>query len=118
MPEMFRAPHLLAFTELLVFGLGCVTGLALFARLLKNVLTRYRALAMAFLSGVLMGSLVAVWPWRAEVLVSGADGAVALLRPVSPDAVSEPQLALCVLSFAVGLFLVWGVQRLAARQER
>lgn len=107
-----------AFTELLVFGLGCVTGLALFARLLKNVLTRYRALAMAFLSGVLMGSLVAVWPWRAEVLVSGADGAVALLRPVSPDAVSEPQLALCVLSFAVGLFLVWGVQRLAARRER
>ena len=40
-----------------------------------------------------------------------------LLRPVLPGMVTEPQLALCVLSFAVGLFLVWGVQRLAARRD-
>lgn len=106
-----------AFTELLVFGLGCVTGLALFARLLKNVLTSYRALAMAFLSGVLMGSLVAVWPWRAEMLVSGGDAIVTVLRPVLPAAVNEPQTALCALSFATGLALVWGVQALAARRD-
>jgi putative membrane protein len=106
-----------AFTELLVFGLGCVTGLALFARLLKNVLTNYRALAMAFLSGVLMGSLVAVWPWRAEMLVSGGDAVVTLMRPVLPAAVNAPQTALCVMSFAAGLTLVWGVQALAARRD-
>lgn len=106
-----------AVTELLVFGLGCVTGLALFARLLKNVLTSYRALAMAFLSGVLMGSLVAVWPWRAEMLVSGGDAIVTVLRPVLPTAVNEPQTALCALSFATGLALVWGVQALAARRD-
>ena len=64
-----------------------------------------------------MGSLVAVWPWRAEMLVSAGNGAMTLLRPVLPGMVTEPQLALCVLSFAVGLFLVWGVQRLAARRD-
>ena len=114
---VLAAVRSVALTELLVFGLGCVTGLALFARLLKNVLMRYRSLAMAFLSGVLMGSLVAVWPWRAEMLASAGNGAMTLLRPVLPGMVNEPQLALCVLSFAVGLFLVWGVQRLAARRD-
>ena len=51
--------------ELAVLAAGCVTGLLCFARLLDRLLRRHRLIAMAFLSGVLMGSLVTVWPWRA-----------------------------------------------------
>lgn len=104
-------------TELLTLAAGCVTGLALFARLLDRVLKSYRALAMAFLSGVLMGSLVAVWPWRAKIVIESDADTVTVMQPVWPGAVLEPQLGACVASFFAGLLLVWGVQRLASKRD-
>lgn len=104
-------------TELMVLAAGCATGLLCFARLLDRLLRRHRLIAMAFLSGVLMGSLVAVWPWRAPALISG-DGASAITRPVWPIDVMAPQLALCVVAFLVGLALVFGVQWLGSRGAR
>ena len=103
-------------TELSVLAAGCVTGLLLFARLLQHCLLRYRALAMAFLSGVLMGSLVAVWPWRQEVMLNAAEGAISVSRPVLPSMVTDAQLFACVASCLIGCFLVWGTQALASRR--
>ena len=103
-------------TELSVLAAGCVTGLLLFARFLQHCLRRYRALAMAFLSGVLMGSLVAVWPWRQEVLLYAAEGAISVSRPVLPSMVTDAQLFACVTSCLIGCFLVWVTQALASRR--
>lgn len=102
--------------NLMVFAAGCVTGLASFSRLLDALLRSYRMSAMAFLCGVLMGSTVAVWPWRRtlEVVISGE--AAVLTRPVMPLDVAAPQLELCLATFLIGLFFVWAVQLLASRR--
>ena len=102
--------------NLMVFTAGCVIGLASFSRLLDALLRSYRMLAMAFLCGVLMGSLVAVWPWRRtlEVVISGEPAV--LTRPVMPPEVAAPQLELCLATFLIGLLFVWVVQLLAARR--
>lgn len=102
--------------NLTVFAAGCATGLASFSRLLDALLRSYRILAMAFLCGVLMGSLVAVWPWRRtlEVVISGETAV--LTRPVMPPSVAAPQLELCLATFLMGLFFVWVVQLFAARR--
>ena len=102
--------------NLTVFAAGCVIGLASFSRLLDALLRSYRISAMAFLCGVLMGSLVAVWPWRRtlEVVISGETAV--LTRPVMPPDVAAPQLELCLATFLIGLFFVWVVQLLAARR--
>ena len=102
--------------NLMVFAAGCVIGLASFSRLLDALLRSYRMSAMAFLCGVLMGSLVAVWPWRRtlEVVISGETAV--LTRPVMPPDVAAPQLELCLATFLIGLFFVWVVQLLAARR--
>ena len=114
--QVLSAVKTLQVTELSVLAAGCVTGLLLFARLLQHCLQRYRALAMAFLSGVLMGSLVAVWPWRQEVMLNAAEGAISVSRPVLPSMVTEAQLFACVVSCLIGCFLVWGTQALASRR--
>ena len=114
--QVLSAVKTLQVTELSVLAAGCVTGLLLFARLLQHCLQRYRALAMAFLSGVLMGSLVAVWPWRQEVMLSAAEGAISVSRPVLPSMVTDAQLFACVASCLIGCFLVWGTQALASRR--
>ena len=114
--QVLSAVKTLQVTELSVLAAGCVTGLLLFARLLQHCLLRYRALAMAFLSGVLMGSLVAVWPWRQEVMLNAAEGAISVSRPVLPSMVTDAQLFACVASCLIGCFLVWGTQALASRR--
>ena len=103
--------------ELAVLAAGCVTGLLCFARLLDRLLRRHRLIAMAFLSGVLMGSLVTVWPWRATVTGTGGETAL-ITRPVWPVDVVTPQLGLCVIAFVAGLVLVFGVQWLGSRRAR
>ena len=115
--QVLLAVKTLQFTELSVLAAGCVTGLLLFARLLQRCLQRYRALAMAFLSGVLMGSLVAVWPWRQEVLLNTAKGAISASRPVLPSTVTDAQLSACFGACLIGCFLVWGTQALASRRD-
>ena len=114
--QVLSAVKTLQVTELSVLAAGCVTGLLLFARLLQHCLQRYRALAMAFLSGVLMGSLVAVWPWRQEVMLNAAKGAISVSRPVLPSMVTDAQLFACVASCLIGCCLVWGTQALASRR--
>jgi putative membrane protein len=64
----------LQFAELSVFALGCAVGLITFARILNFLLLRARAAMMAFLSGVLLGSLSSVWPWQITVLVDSMGG--------------------------------------------
>lgn len=53
----------------LIFASGCLLGLLLFSRLLKQLLVRYRAITMAVLCGAMIGSLRALWPFRRVLLV-------------------------------------------------
>ncbi|RMD80335.1 MAG: DUF368 domain-containing protein, partial [Lentisphaerae bacterium] len=53
-------------------GLGGVAGLFLFAKLMETLLNRYRELTMAFLTGLMLGSLYAIWPFREAIKVSVA----------------------------------------------
>lgn len=47
-----------------IFMLGCVAGLLCFSRLLGWLLSHLRHITLAFLTGLLIGSLNMVWPWK------------------------------------------------------
>ncbi|TVP88306.1 MAG: DUF368 domain-containing protein [Pseudomonadaceae bacterium] len=47
-----------------VFLLGCIAGLLSFSRILNYLLTHARNVTLAFLTGLLVGSLAKVWPWK------------------------------------------------------
>ncbi len=49
---------------LLVFMLGALTGIVLFVRLLERLLENHHALTLVAMSGLLLGSLRALWPWQ------------------------------------------------------
>lgn len=48
---------------LVVFVLGCVTGLALFSTLLNWLLDNYRNWVIAAMIGLMLGSMRVLWPW-------------------------------------------------------
>ena len=47
-----------------LFGLGCIIGLASFARVLKFLFKRFHNITVAILTGFMIGSLNKVWPWK------------------------------------------------------
>ncbi|MBL4625103.1 MAG: DUF368 domain-containing protein [Flavobacteriales bacterium] len=47
-----------------VFGAGCATGLLGFSRILSWLLNKYNDIALAVLTGFMIGSLNKVWPWK------------------------------------------------------
>lgn len=49
---------------IVLFGMGCLFGLALFSRLLSWLLRRYHTATMQLLLGFIVGSLPVLWPWR------------------------------------------------------
>jgi len=49
---------------LLVFMGGAITGLALFVKVLQHLLTHRRRATLAIMTGLMLGSLRALWPWQ------------------------------------------------------
>ncbi len=50
------------------FGLGLVLGVTFFVPVLRQLLARAHDRTMSFLTGLMAGSLVALWPWKAHYL--------------------------------------------------
>lgn len=64
-----------------IFGLGAITGLALFIRILHWLLDKHHTATMFAMSGLLLGSLRALWPWQTDggdILAPGADAGIVL----------------------------------------
>ncbi len=72
---------------ILVFCLGCGVGLAGFSRVLNYLLEKFHNLTLAFLAGLITGSLMKIWPWKEilETQVIRGKAHVIWGRPIMPD---------------------------------
>jgi putative membrane protein len=59
--DPFSVTHMLI---IIVFCAGCIAGLLSFSRILSYLLTRYQFQALAFLTGLMAGSIEKIWPWK------------------------------------------------------
>ncbi len=90
----------------LVFMAGCAAGLLLFTRLLKWVLSRWHDPTVAWLAGLMAGSLAALWPFRKSETIG--DDNVGFVR-VDLDWINPPTDAntmWTLIAFLVGSGLV------------
>lgn len=79
-PRVLAAVHELQLANLACFASGAVVGLMLFSRLLSWLMHHHIARTLAFLAGILLGSLKIVWPWKLPV--SGVEAAGDKLAPL------------------------------------
>lgn len=88
-----------------VFALGAIAGLAAFVPLLRHLLHAHRRTTLLVMTGLLAGSLRALWPWQEQPdgPAGEAKGPGALLAPYDP--VGGPVL-LALLGAAVVAALV------------
>ncbi|MCE5362723.1 DUF368 domain-containing protein [Pseudomonas anguilliseptica] len=110
-------------TVLLIFASGCLVGIVSFAGFLRWLLARWRDLTLAFLTGLMVGSLNKIWPWK-ETLSWRTDSHGAqvpvLQNNLWPERFAEvsgqdPQVLLAIVLAVAGIALVLGLEWLASR---
>lgn len=97
---------------LALFGLGCVTGLAVFSRFLTWLLSRFTVGTLSLLSGLMLGSLVRLWPFQTISEVEHVDS-ITWNWP-SGDLSTWSSVA----GLIVGAGLILLIQQLAGRRAR
>lgn len=105
---------------IIVFALGCITGLLTFSRVISFLLKKYHNYAIALLSGFMIGSLNKIWPWKKPVLFELIhDEQVPVLeKNVLPSDYLEvtgnsPMLIQAILFMALGFIIVVIIEKVA-----
>lgn len=75
-------PDIRNITILLVFALGCLTGITVFSRVMNFLFNKYPKGTLTLLIGFMLGSLNKIWPWRnvSEILDKASFNPVIISR--------------------------------------
>ncbi|MDD0853750.1 DUF368 domain-containing protein [Halobacteriovorax sp. GB3] len=93
-----------------VFLCGTVTGLLGFSKILNWFMKHYHNLTMAFLTGILIGSMKKVWPWKVIVESKVIRGKVKVIRdanilPSTIDGETVVAFTLIILGFIAVMWM-------------
>lgn len=108
-----------------IFAVGCVIGLLTFSHVLSWVLRSYRDIALTFLTGLMIGTLGKIWPWK-EVLTwrtnSHGEQVPLLEHNLSPftyeHVTGQPSLLVyAIIAMILGLSVVWGLEKYAKHNK-
>ena len=103
---------------MIIFAAGAVCGLLLFSRVLKYFLNNFHEATMAFLIGVLIGSLKKVWPWKKVLETRVVRGKVKVLTEANffPESVDNTVIAAVVLAI-LGFLFVFFLEKIAGSKN-
>ncbi len=110
-------------TIIALFAVGCIVGLLSFARVLKFLFSKYREITITLLTGFMLGSLVKVWPWKANVgdapIIVHSDGREDWMTTnVLPNAFEgDPQMWLAIACAVGGLLLIVVLEMFAPKEK-
>jgi len=115
----------LSIIAVLIFAIGYSLGLAGFSRMINHFLTKYRRPTLAIITGIMLGFLNKVWPWR-EVLEFATnrkgEQVPAFDRSILPwnyfaTTGKDPQVLQAILMMALGVFIVVLIEKIASRHK-
>jgi putative membrane protein len=102
-------------------AIGVIVGLLSFSKLLKWLFTNYKNEMLIVLTGIMLGSLNKVWPWKETVstyLDSHGVTKPLLEQSVSPFSFNgDPKLMSAIVLLIVGFVLILLMEKLAVKKE-
>jgi putative membrane protein len=102
-------------------AIGVIVGLLSFSKLLKWLFTNYKNEMLIVLTGIMLGSLNKVWPWKETVstyLDSHGVTKPILEQSVSPFSFNgDPKLMSAIVLLIVGFVLILLMEKLAVKKE-
>lgn len=102
-------------------GIGVIVGLLSFSKLLNWLFSNYKNEMLIVLTGIMLGSLNKVWPWKETVSTYIDSHGVTkplLEQSISPFSYPEdPQLLMAIVLAIVGFALILLMEKLAVKKE-
>jgi len=95
--------------DLLLLGVGAVSGLILFANLLSWLLKKFHDITIAVLVGFMIGSLNKIWPWKetlSTIMVEGELKPLVEKNILPSPGIPESQFWMALLLAAAGIALI------------
>ena len=102
---------------LFVFGLGCLTGLLSFSRVLRWLLSRWHDATMAVLCGFMLGSLYRLWPFQRDTTPDIETFKHKTFENYLPDAATS-HVGLAFLLCVCGISVVLLLDRIGHQADR
>jgi len=110
---------------LALFLSGCVIGLLTFSHVLSWLLKRFRDLTLVFLTGLMIGTLPKIWPWKETISwrTNSHGEQVPLIQhnlmPSDFEVISSQpaQLGLAVVMMLCAIALVLGLEKFAENRD-
>ena len=101
---------------ILVFCIGCAIGLLGFSRVLNYLLQKFHNLTMAFLTGLIAGSMQKIWPWKEVIETQVIRGKAHVIwgGPTLPTAIDQEFFIAAALA-ALGFVAVLMIERLSSK---
>ncbi|MGF1506072.1 MAG: DUF368 domain-containing protein [Anaerolineae bacterium] len=98
-------------------AIGAGFGIVTFAQLLGWLFKRYRDLTIAFLTGLMIGSLRKIWPWKEVLETTIVDGEELILREMNILPALGPEVFIALGLGAAAFVLVIVLEQLASRGQ-
>ncbi|WP_136467233.1 DUF368 domain-containing protein [Flagellimonas onchidii] len=105
--------------KLLVFVSGAVIGLLSFSKVLKWLLNKYHFQTFAVLTGLIIGSINQVWPWKKVLQTKTFGEKTVVIDDVNvwPSAFEgDNQLILAIILALIGFSLIFILERIASKK--
>lgn len=108
-------------TILSAIAIGVIIGLLSFSKLLKWLFTHYKQEMLVVLTGIMLGSLNKVWPWKKTVstyLDSHQEIKPLLEQSISPFSFDgDAQLTLAIVMAIIGFAIILIMEKLASKKQ-
>jgi len=107
------------------FAMGCVVGLLSFSHVLSALLRRFHDETLLFLTGLMLGTLGIIWPWK-EVLSwrenSQGETVPLAMQNLSPmqfeQVTGQPsEIVPAIICLLVGIGLVWSLEKFGQKSR-
>ena len=110
---------------LLLFALGCICGLLSFSHLLSWLLKHFRDITLVFLTGLMIGTLPKIWPWKETLSwrINSQGEQVPFnqhnLSPSEFEAITSlpSQWVLASIMMILAVLLVLGIEKFAGKKS-
>ncbi|MCG9789753.1 DUF368 domain-containing protein [Vibrio barjaei] len=109
-----------------LFAMGCLIGLLSFSHVLSWLLKRYRDFALVFLTGLMLGTLPKLWPWKETISwrINSKGEQVPLIQenlsPFNFESVTghPSQLAIAIVLMLAAVGLVLALEKIAESSDK
>ncbi|MFD2561565.1 DUF368 domain-containing protein [Aquimarina rubra] len=107
--------------KLLFIGIGAITGLKLFSKVLNWMFNNHKNMTLALLTGFMIGSLNKLWPWKKVLSWRTNSEGIEVpfieksILPANFD--GDPRIIWTLLFVTIGFLLILILERIAIKKE-